>query len=63
MSHNGQTYFENLAANANNHVIIMLLLLLFIYFSLALQIVHKIINYNMTINAKGKKYKSDYMVL
>ena len=31
------------------------ILSLFINFSLTLQIVHKIINYNMTIDAKGKK--------
>ena len=31
-----------------------ILLLLFIYFSLALQMIHKIINYNMTNNKKKK---------
>ena len=36
----------------------------FIYFSLALQIVHKIINYNMTNFTQNKKnYKRDYKVL
>ena len=44
-----------------------ILLLLFIYFSLALQMIHKIINYNMTNNkkkyAKEKKIQSDHNVL
>ena len=36
-----------------------ILLLLFIYFSLALQMIHKIINYNMTNNKKKIRQRKE----